>query len=332
MAEERRRKKRNIPEIVRQLDKKERRKLGWLMLETGYLGKKPEKQAELLPKLVALVKNNSERRENEDRFAHNVKVTNKHERRRRFKVRWRLYTFIMVGAFVLLLAGYLLYAYVLVVDSIEVTGTGRYAAEDIIAVSGISPGDKLFSPSIDKDAAEAAIIDRFPYIKSVNVRRAIPDRIVLELEEEEPVFVSEMLGRFYLLSAGLRVLEISESAPEGDYIVLKLPSLRSAVGGKKLEFNGDMTGVAERAVEAVLSERLREGTTSLDLTDRFNISVSYGGRFRIVFGVVSDIEIKTDIAFHLMQDEVFAGGDRGIIDVSDVSKPRVSVNNAVELD
>ncbi len=331
MAQERRKKKRNIPDAVRELDKKQRARLGWLMFEAGYRKKSPEKQAELLPKLIEIVKKNSERRENEDKFAHNVKITSKHERRRRIKVRWRFYTFIIVGAFVILLSGFLLYSYVLVVDSVEVTGTARYPAEAIAAASGIAPGDKLFSPSIDAEAAEAAIIDLFPYIKSVRTRRVIPDKIILEVEEEEPVFVSDMLGRTYLLSEGLRVLEIAEETPEGSYIKLKLPELRSAVSGKVIEFGGDMQSVAKRAAEAVCSERLRDGTSVLDLTDRFNIAVSYGGRFRIVLGVVSDIEIKLDIAFRLMQDEAFSGGDRGVIDVSDVSRPRIVVNNSIDL-
>ena len=328
-----RRKKVNIREETRDMSEGQRRNLFRLLRYTGFKKKSGKKQEKLLPELRELVEKNTERRENEERFAHNVTVTSKHERRRRFKVRWRLYTFLFTGGLILLLAGYLLYSYILVIANIEVTGTERYAADDIVSVSGITVGDKLFSPFLDADAAEAAIVDRFSYIGSVKVRRRLPDTIVLEITEDEPVFLSEMYGEYWVLSRDMRLLERSLSKPEGDYIRLRLPEERvTAENGQVLGYEESLLGVILRAAEAVCSDSMREGTSVLDVSNRFNITISYGGRFRLELGVINDIDIKLLAAFRIMEDEKFAGGDKGTIYLSDVNKPSVIIDNNADLD
>ena len=327
------RQKLNIKEATRHLDEGQRRRLRSLMRHTGFRKKSDEKQRELLPELLALVETNTERRDNEDTFAKNVNMISKGQRRRRFKVRWRLYTILMTGGFILLLSGYLLYAYVLVIENIEVTGTERYNAADIIGASGITVGEKLFSPFIDGEAAEEEIVDRFSYIKSVRVRRRIPDTLVLELTEEEPVFIAEMYGEYWLLTQEMRLLERSSQKPGGSYIKLKLPDDRvTAKNGQVLGYEESLLNVILRASEAVCREEMREGTSVLDVSDRFNVSISYAGRFKIELGTVNDIDIKLKAAFSIMQHEDFDGGSKGTIYVSNVNKPSAIIDNDIDLD
>lgn len=322
----------NIAAVTADLNDSERRRFHQLLRRMKYTRKGEAERAELLIKIHDLVKSNSDRLGYEDKFAYNVTVTSKHERRRRFKLRWRLYTFLITGGFMLLLAGYLLYSFVLVTDEIRVEGTDRYSASELIGVSGIEVGDKLFSPSIDEAAIEEALIDRFPYIRSVKVRRQLPDTIVLEVTEEEPEFVAVVFGQYVILSQKMRVLELADEDPAGDYIKLKLPEVRRATNGQVIELDGTMLDVVRRAADAVCSEAMREGTRVLDVSDRFNIIILYGDRFRLELGPVNDIDIKLTIAFRIMGDEQFAGGNKGTIYLSDVNRPSAIIDNEVDLD
>ncbi len=314
------------------LDEEERKRLERLMRFTRFYKKKEKKQRRDLPRLISLVRNSGERREYEDKFAHNVTVTSKHERRRRWKLRWRVYTFLITGGIILLLAGYIIFSYILVIDKIDVVGTDRYLPEDIIAVTGIEPGMRLFSPSIDAKAAEEEITDKFSYIKSVEIKRELPDRIILNVTEEEPVFVSVIHDKYVLISRELRVLDIRTDKPVGHYIKLRLTGVTGALLGKQLSFEGDLFGVVQKAAAAVCSEEMREGTSVLDISDRFNISISYGGRFKLELGVINDIDIKLKLAFRIMEEDIFADGNKGTIYLDNVNKPSAIIDNEIDLD
>ena len=327
-----RKRKFNIAAYTEGLTPDEKAKLYKLLRQTKFRKKSDAAKEREIVRLVGIVTSNSGRREYEDVFAHNVTVTNKHEKRRRFKARWKLYTFFIVGGAVLLLAGYLLYSYVLGIDRVTVTGCERYYDGDIIEASGIRIGEKLLSPAIDEDDVSRAIINRFSYVKEVRVHRRIPDTIELELVSEEPVFVSELYDMYVLLSRDMRVLEFRRTEPDGDYIKLKLPRIREAVEGREIVPEDDVIDVIKTAAAAVLSESMRDRTTLLDVSDRFNVCIAYGGRFRLELGNVSDIEIKLTLAFEIMKSENFAGGNKGTIYLSDIGMPSAIVDNEVDLD
>lgn len=314
------------------LTRKEKAALAGLKEKVGFSKKSREEQKKMLPSLIELVRSNEERRGSEMMFARNVFIASKHEGKVRFKMRWRFYTFLITAVLMLLLTGYLLYAYVFVIEGIEVSGNDRYTSEEIVKVSGIEAGDRLFSPGISEDEVEEKIVRYFPYIKSVSLKRVIPKKVLLEVEMEEPVFYSEIYGEWMLISAELRVIDITEEKPEGDYIKLTLPAVKSAVAGKYIEFKDDMFDVAITAARAVTSEAMEGKVSVLNLADRFSIYISYGGRFKLMLGDITDIELKLTLAEKIMQDEIFSGGNKGTIYLDNVNSPSAIIDNEINLD
>ena len=314
------------------LTRGEKKKLEGLKGTVGYSKKTREEQERMLPDLIDLVKKNSERRDTEKTFAHNVSVASKHDKRIRFKQRWKFYTFLVTALLMIILFGFVLYSYVFVVEDIVVTGTDRYDPDEIIKVSGISVGDKLFSGAIDEDEIGDMIVRYFPYVKSVEVNKKIPSTVEIVLITDEAVFVSEIYGEWALISAELRVLEIMEEKPTGDYIKLTLPPLKSAVEGQILEFRDDMLKVALTAAKAVTSPSMIEEVSVLNISDRFSIYVSYGGRFKLMLGDITDVELKLTLAEKIMQDEIFAGGNKGTIYLENVNSPSAIIDNELNLE
>ena len=328
----RRRSKLNIAELTYDMTQEEKRALYKLMRQNGFKKKNEAEQAALLERLISTVKSNRGRREYETKFAHNVDVAAKHETRRRFKIRWKLYTFFIVGGIMLALAAYLLWSYVLVIENITVTGSERYHASDIIECSGITVGEKLFSLSISEQDSATAIVERFSYIKDVKLHRRIPDTVEIELVEEVPVFVAELHGMYLYLSEELRVLEISNRKNPGHYIGMRLPDMRIvATAGHTLQMDESMLNVIMTAASAVCTDTMREDTNYLDVSDRFNISISYKNRFLLELGNINDLEIKLRIAFEIMEQSMFSGGNKGIIYLENVNRPSAKVDNSVVL-
>lgn len=314
------------------LTKEEKKLLRRLRRQSGYAQKSAEEKKKLDLELIEIAKRSLERKSDETTFAKNVAVAAKHSSRVYFKARWRFLTFLVTATFVLLLTIYILHAYVFVVVSVETVGNVRYTSDEIISVCGISVGDKLYDLPVDEDELSERLMKALPYVKSVELNRVIPDRIVIEVTEDSAEFVAEIYGEYVLLSEEMRVLEISDDEPTGDYIKLVLPDVKNAVEGEYIEFKDDMFDVAKTAAAAVCSDVMKEGTSVLDISDRFGIWVAYENRYKLMLGDVNDIELKLAIAFEIMKDEAFSGGNKGTIYLENTESPSTIIDNSITFD
>ena len=82
------------------------------------------------------------------------------------------------------------------VEKIEIEGTKRLSQADILAASGLSPGENLFS--LDIDAAQKALADS-PWIARARVTRRLPDEVFIEIHERQARATLVLLGKSYLV-------------------------------------------------------------------------------------------------------------------------------------
>ncbi len=323
-------KKEDKPTLSRRT-RDERKLLERLKRRTGFYKKKSAKQEKMLPALKKTAHDNMERLTNEAKFARNVRVASKHDRRVRWRSRWRLYTFIITGALLIARSAYLLYSFVFVITDIEVEGGEIYTEEEIVSSSGITLGTKLFSPWLDLDAAKTSIFESCPYIGEVTFEKSIPGTLKITVTESEALFVSEVYGEYALLSEDLHVLDIRKDCPDG-YIKLILPDVKSAIEGYEIEFVDDIFEVVSKIAAAASDESICDMITKIDASDRFNISIIYDGRYNLLVGSVTDIELKLRIALEMMEDDVFTDDSRGTIYLDDVNKPSIVIDNTLTFD
>ncbi|MCD8311899.1 MAG: FtsQ-type POTRA domain-containing protein [Firmicutes bacterium] len=321
----------NLPARRKRKDAKSRL-VEKLKKTTGYNRKKPEKQKKLLRQINETAGERLERIKNERIFIHNVRVASKHDGRIRRRSRWRFYTFFATGAVLIVLIVYLLYAFVFVVTSVEVSGTEIYSSDAVVSASGIETGTKLFSPRLDIDAAKKSIIEACPYISSVTIERKIPNTLSITVTEDKAVFEAEVCGEYLLLSEGLRALDILSEESADDMITLVLPEVSSAVLGYEIVFAEDVFDVAAKTAAAVLTEEIRDSVTKVDVSDRFNIYVIYEDRYKLVIGTVTDIELKLSLALEMMKTDIFTSDSRGTIYLDDVNKPSIVIDNTITFD
>lgn len=75
------------------------------------------------------------------------------------------------------------------IEHVDVLGVNRISKEDVISLSGITAGDNLFS--VDKRLLTRRL-KKEPWIDTVAIKRRLPDKLVIEIEERQPIAIINM--------------------------------------------------------------------------------------------------------------------------------------------
>lgn len=280
------------------------------------------------------VASEARRRSNEQKKREDVEDARQKAASRRRSVEHRRGFFLAV-AILAVLIGFIagLYKLVFVVRSVSVEGDSRYSAEEIIAASGIRQGVNLYS--FRASTADASVTLGCPYIEKAEVKRTVPSTVVLSVTEDVPLYYTDIFGKTKILSDGLRVLETledGENPPDG-LIKLKLPGIIYSVEGRLLRFAGEKDERGIRATLTAASESALAGRiTVIDLRNPFDIKAQCDGKYLLLFGGSSEIGKKFKAAAKVLEDPMFASGNRARLELSDVTKTSVVFDNSIELD
>ena len=203
------------------------------------------------------------------------------------------------------------------IGEISVDGLSRYEEGEIIAASGIDLGQNIYA--INKAEIEKAITTSCPYIKSVKIRRNLPDTLSITVYDEEPRYYFELCGEYFVLSESMRVLERTNSMTNLllDYeqiIKLKTQSVKRAVVGDVFVFdNASYLSYAREMLNTFANSELGRNITLVDFSNRFAIYFVYGDRLRVDVGSIEDINKKITIASRIISK--LDARDKGTINV-----------------
>lgn len=117
------------------------------------------------------------------------------------------------------------------VTTIEVQGNTLYSAEDVIAASGIEPGDNLLL--VNKATTAGNILAALPYVEEVRgIVRSLPDTVVIQIQESEASFaVQTDVNTTWLVNSRGKALEkVEGELPEGQPQILGMSVKAPAAG------------------------------------------------------------------------------------------------------
>lgn len=240
--------------------------------------------------------------------------------------------FILTAAFAVTLGliCVIVYKFLFVVSEVKVYGESIVDAESVIAASGVENGDNLYS--FGASAVSAAVTLRYPIIKSVTVKRTIPNKVAFTVTDDKPVFYSDIYGEFRMLSADLRVMGVKDNSHEG-LIKLKLPPLEYAVDGRGVQYSGGKQNkYVMDIIGTLLTSPLAERMTMVDLTHSYDVKMVCDGKYLLNFGESEEMDIKMKLAAAVLEDDLFSGGNKATVDLSDTSQTSVIVDNQLVLD
>lgn len=166
------------------------------------------------------------------------------------------------------------------VGDIQVTGNARYTAQEIIDVTGVREGDNLFA--IDRAKLAREIQNRLPYIQTVSVRRALPDGLVISVTEGKAVAAIAHEGRWWLMDAKGKLLEVAASP--GTYATITgLEPLAPAAGTSLAAAEEQKPRLRQfrELLEGLENNRLLDKLNSVDLSEEYQITFVYDQRFTV---------------------------------------------------
>lgn len=110
--------------------------------------------------------------------------------------------------------------------NIEVTGNNQISKEIILELSQIDLNDNIFLTNAIKAKNK---INENPYIKEVEIKRVLPDKIKIEIVEKEKAYILELDGTNAYIDNNGDILEISTTKIEGLIILQGYTTLKENI-------------------------------------------------------------------------------------------------------
>ncbi len=125
--------------------------------------------------------------------------------------------FLLVSAALLTGWGLLSTSRALAVQKAEVRGTEHLSRLDILSAAGVGSDSNLLALPVGKIAQRVAAI---PWVAEVRVSRHLPDTVVIQVREHQPMILALVEDSFYYLDRELRPIAVHGRRPLPDMPVL----------------------------------------------------------------------------------------------------------------
>ncbi len=232
-------------------------------------------------------------------------------RRRRRRALVLFYSFVLLT--VIAAAAALSLTVLFKIDTISVSGTSRYSAEEITQTTGIKKGENLFLA--DTSSAQKKVLQKLPYIGSVKVSRHLPARVMISVTEEPVSGVVAYKNQYAIIGASGKVLELVTKPPENQTLVKGIPLSKAEVG-KKIEYADTSQQSTFQNLTAAIAEAKLEKVTEINLTKSFEIAVVYDHRITMNLGLASDLDKKIRFGKSILDSGKIKDTEKGVLDLS----------------
>ena len=178
------------------------------------------------------------------------------------------------------------------IKTIEYTGLTRYSEEQITESIGLEYGENLFS--FKASELERKIMEEYPYLGEVEIRRSIPSTLKINIVEKTAKCYVKMRDTYYLLSDDLLVVEQSSSPyKDMELVELRCNDIALCVVGKYLRFyNNGSYEAYEELYSAMEKYEVVNKIDYIELETRFDIYFSFDERIEVYLGESKDADMK----------------------------------------
>lgn len=235
-------------------------------------------------------------------------------RRGRFSFLYKMLSIVLIlGAIV---AGCIVFFRV---EEITIMGSTVYTDEEIIAAAGLEAGDNLFL--VRKVQIGRKIVNQLPYINNVNLRRVLPNTLIITVTECIPVGVLEgEEGTWWVVDSKCKLLEQGGSELTRQYpAITGLTPLMPSEGNQLAVSVEESTKLDTlKQILAAMEDRdMLEQLQSIDMSGISEIDMTYEERFTVRMPMYSD---DFRLLVHTLQQAAAAlnAGQTGTIDLTTV--------------
>lgn len=179
-------------------------------------------------------------------------------------------------------------------DHIIVSGNERYSDQEILNASGLETGSNLYF--LNKFSVKERIFAQLPYVEEVRINRKLPDTLLIEVRECRAVAGVESENGVWLISDQGKLLEETETPPDGCPRITGVPLLEPAASlkmnfGEEAEYRA---GVVLTLLREAEERNMREKIVSINMSDDTAIELAYLYRFTVRFPWTADVGYKLE--------------------------------------
>lgn len=186
------------------------------------------------------------------------------------------------------------------ISSIEVNGNSKITDEKLILASGIMIDENIFKINL-KMAKENIMLH--PYAKNVKLRRRLPNKIVINIDERKEVAIFTYIGSYvYIDEEGIILNILSEKNDETIMEINGIEIIKPEIGNK-IDFNNEET--YEKMLEFIddsinLGLSVSFDTVSIDENGKLTIYLDNGAE--VAFGTLDDVKYKLKFLMSILEE------------------------------
>ncbi|NLF34602.1 MAG: FtsQ-type POTRA domain-containing protein [Clostridiales bacterium] len=241
------------------------------------------------------------------------RTTKRRRRRGRFGFLYKLLSILLIVAAIL--AACVVF---FKIEDVEVLGTARYTPEEVVAAAALERGDNLFF--LHRAAIVRGILVQLPYVDEINIKRALPDTLVITITDCVPAACMESEGNWWLIDTKGKLLEQGgASLAEQHAKVTGLTPILPSVGSKLAVGDADRNKLQTLLyLLAALKEReMGAPVTAIDLSQTSAVTLHYDGRFTVDLPMTADADVLSGKILDLKRTlEVLERNESGNIDLT----------------
>lgn len=224
----------------------------------------------------------------------NERIINRTTQRRKRNRRKKLIVRASFGAIFLLVGIVIVLTMFFNINEITITGDTIYAADEIINASEVNVGDNLIF--VSKKKINNKVTETLPYVGSVKVKRHLPTGLELVVTKTDATFAVTQDGYFTLLNEKGKVLEANTEFIGENITLLNLGNIISANVGQDIELESKDLLDKLIEVQTACNESGLKDISSIDLSDIYNIKLTYQGRITLELGETNKSNLVKKLA------------------------------------
>lgn len=187
------------------------------------------------------------------------------------------------------------------VDTITVEGAQKYRAEEIVAGIDVKQGDNLYL--WNKVKVCDAMLEKFPYLQTVQIRRHLPNALVVTVTECTASVAIASDGGYLLLSKEGKVLE--QSATSNGLPVVTGMTLSEVPLGKILsEESSESAEELLTILQTIDAADMLGDLNFINLSDLHDIHIGYQKRFDIRVDSVDNLAYNLRFAKTVIEERL----------------------------
>lgn len=190
--------------------------------------------------------------------------------------------------FILLSLIILLNSKLFAVDSVEINGNSSVSSEDIILKARLNSYRNIFQ--IDGDQIKNAIL-RDPRIASVKIKRQLPGKLIIHVQERLPICLLSYLNNLLIIGDDGLVMGIQEEAEAIELPIVTGAKLKNVKYGEKITASDFQSALK---VLKYSDDYLRQVISEINLT-RLKLQLDlpgYDRRVEVELGTIEELEKK----------------------------------------